>query len=522
MVLAAVMVLVASNCLAGQALRLGNGSEPETLDPQLAESVSALNIVRDLYEGLTTIGSDGEPAPAAAESWLIADGGRKYVFRLRSGLRWSDGHAVVAEDFVAGFRRALDPATGASNSKLLSAIRGAEAVRSGQGPATLLAVRAISPQLLQIELTHPQPYFLHLLSHPVSFPVPCCGAIGAKGSLSTSNGAYRLVHWQPQDRVVLERNIHYREAAQVQIERVEYFPSESATNELNRYRVDELDITYEVPLARAPWLRNSLAREFRVSGYLGTYFYGFNCSRPPFKDNPKLRRALTLAVDRRVIVDKVMNGLALPAYSLLPPGLSGYTPQRPEWADWSRERRLAEARRLYAEAGYSAQRPLVVELRYNTHEDHKRIATVVAAMWKQWLGVRTTLLNEEFKVFIQNRNLRKITQLFRAVWIADYDDPTAFTDILHSSHGQNDMAYNNPDYDRLLALAAAEADSERRRQHLAQAEQLLLRDQPLLPIYTYTSKHLVKPWVQGWTDNPLDIHYSKDLRIVGRPAEAAR
>jgi oligopeptide transport system substrate-binding protein len=508
-------------------LRIGNGNEPETLDPQRVEGVSASNIARDLYEGLTALSSHGEVVAGAAERVDVSVDGLEYRFHLRSQARWSNGDPLGAEDFVAGLRRSVDPATASAYAQMLAPIEAATEVIAGARPPTQLGVQALDARTVLIRLRAPTPYFLGLLSHPSTFPIhrPSLQRWGrdfARPGRLISNGAYRLESWTPQSSIRLKRNRYYWNDAQTTIDTVVYQPSEDSNAELKRYRADELDVTYEIPLQQAPWLRQHYGRDLHVAGYLGTYFYGFNCSRPPFKDNPKLRRALSLAVDRQVIVDKVMNGLALPAYSLLPPGLSGYVPQRPDWADWSRERRLAEARRLYAEAGYSAQRPLEAELRYNTHEDHRRIATVVAAMWKQWLGVRTRLLNEEFKVFIQNRNLRKITQLFRAVWIADYDDPTAFTDILHSSHGQNDMAYSNPDYDSLLSLAAAEADSERRRQHLAQAEQLLLRDQPLLPIYTYTSKHLVKPWVQGWQDNPLDIHYSKDLRIVGRPAEAAR
>ncbi|TAJ51134.1 MAG: peptide ABC transporter substrate-binding protein [Nevskiaceae bacterium] len=508
-------------------LQLGNGNEPETLDPHRAEGVSASNIVRDLFEGLTSVEAGAAVRPAAAKNWEVSSDGLEYLFRLREGLRWSNGEAVQAEDFVAGLRRSVDPATGSAYAQMLIVIAGAESVIAERQPIEQLAVAALDAQTLHIRLQVPTPHFLGLLSHPSTFPIhrPSLQRWGrdfARPGRLVSNGAYTLESWTPQSSIRLKRNRYYWNDAQTAIDTVVYRPSEDSNTELKRYRASELDVTYEIPLQQAPWLRQNYGRDLHVAGYLGTYFYGFNCSRPPFKDNPKLRRALALAVDRQVIVDKVMNGLALPSYSLLPPGLSGYTPQRPVWADWSREQRLAEARRLYAEAGYSAQRPLEVELRYNTHEDHKRIATVVAAMWKQWLGVRTRLLNEEFKVFIQNRNLRKITQLFRAVWIADYDDPTAFTDILHSNHGQNDMAYNNSEYDSLLAQAAAEVDPSRRRGHLAQAEQLLLRDQPVLPIYTYTSKHLVKPWVQGWQDNPLDIHYSKDLRIVGRPAEAAR
>lgn len=521
------LLLLASSAQSHDIVHIGNGNEPETLDPHRVEGVSASNIARDLYEGLTAVDAEGQVVPAAAKSWWVSDDGREYRFRLRIGARWSSGEPLIAEDFAAGLRRSLDPSTGSAYAQMLAMIARVEVVRVA--PSNLNAQVELTPaqQELVIRLRSPTTHFLRLLSHPSTFPIHRSslqrwGKNFARPGRLVSNGAYTLESWTPQSSIRLKRNRYYWNDARTAIDTVVYQPAEDSNTELKRYRADELDVTYEIPLQQAPWLRQNYGRDLHISSYLGTYFYGFNCSRPPFKDNPKLRRALTLAVDRQVIVDKVMNGLALPAYSLLPPGLSGYTPQRPEWADWSRERRLAEARRLYAEAGYSAQRPLEVELRYNTHEDHRRIATVVAAMWKQWLGVRTKLLNEEFKVFIQNRNLRKITQLFRAVWIADYDDPTAFTDILHSSHGQNDMAYDNPDYDSLLALAAAEADSERRSQHLAQAEQLLLRDQPLLPIYTYTSKHLVKPWVQGWQDNPLDIHYSKDLRIVGRPAEAAQ
>ncbi|MDP3856645.1 MAG: peptide ABC transporter substrate-binding protein [Stagnimonas sp.] len=508
-------------------LRIGNGNEPETLDPQRVEGVSASNIVRDLYEGLSALSPRGEVVPGAAERWEISADGREYLFHLRPQARWSNGDALSAEDFVAGLRRSVDPATASAYAQMLAPIEGATAVIAGELPGSQLAVQALDPQTLRIRLRAPTPYFLGLLAHPSSFPVhrPSLARWGRdfpRPGRLVSNGAYALVDWVPQGQVRLRRNPHYWNDGNTGIDELEFRPSEDANGELKRYRADELDISYEIPLLQAPWLRRHLGGELRIAPYIGTYFYGFNCSQPPFKDNPKLRAALTLAVDRAVIVNKVMNGVALPAYSLVPPGISGYTPQQPEWAGWTRERRLAEARRLYAEAGYSAAHPLEVELRYNTHDDHRRIATVIAAMWKQWLGVRTRLLNEEFKVFIQNRNLRQLTQLFRAVWIGDYDDASAFTDILHSRHGQNDMAYDNPRYDALLAAAAAEADPARRQGLLAEAERLLQADWPVLPIYTYASKHLVKPWVQGWQDNALDIHYSKDLRIVGRPAERSR
>jgi len=500
-------------------LRIGNGNEPETLDPQRVEGVSASNIVRDLYEGLTALSPRGEVIAGAAERWEISADGLEYRFRLRPTARWSNGDPLTAEDFVSGLRRSVDPATASAYAQMLAPITGAPEVIAGAQPPTQLAVQAPDDQTLVIRLRAPTPYFLGLLAHPSSFPVhrPSLQRWGrdfSRPGRLISNGAYALLEWVPQGHLRLQRNPHYWNDARTAIDQVEFRPSEDANSELKRYRADELDISYEIPLLQAPWLRQHLGSELRIAPYIGTYFYGFNCSRPPFKDNPKLRAALTLAVDREVIVGKVMNGVALPAYSFVPPGISGYTPPRPAWADWSRERRLAEARRLYTEAGYSAERPLEVELRYNTHDDHRRIATVVAAMWKQWLGVRTRLLNEEFKVFIQNRNLRQVTQLFRAVWIGDYDDASAFTDILHSSHGQNDMAYHNPAYDVLLQQAASEIDRARRQTLLAEAERLSQQDWPVLPIYTYVSKHLVKPRVRGWQDNALDIHYSKDLSLV--------
>jgi oligopeptide transport system substrate-binding protein len=263
-------------------------------------------------------------------------------------------------------------------------------------------------------------------------------------------------------------------------------------------------------------VRQLFGSELHLAPYLGSFWYGYNLSRPPFKDQPKLRQALSMAIDRDVIADKLLQGAALPAYGVVPPGTGDYTPQLPEWADWPRERRIAEAQRLYAEAGYSAAHPLQVELRYNTQEDHRRTAIVIAAMWKQRLGVQTTLVNEEWKVFLQNRRMKLLTQVFRGGWIADYDDASAFLDNFRSFDNQDDTAYANPAYDALLAQAQQEPDPQHRRDLLQRAERLLLGDYAILPIYTYESKHLVKPTIAGWRDNPLDYHYSKDLRVLDR------
>lgn len=508
--------------VAQQVLHQGNGAEPNSLDPHRAEGVSTSNIVRDLYEGLTAISPKGEVVPAAAASWTISADGLRYTFALRANLRWSDGSPLRADDFVVGLQRSITPATGNTFAQMLGAIEQADAVLKGAQPPSALGVHAPDARTVVITLAAPTPYLLGLLSHPSTFPVhrPSLVRWGrdfARPGRLVSNGAYTLKDWVVQSQVTLQRNPQYWDNAHTVVEQVVYHPTEDINAELKRYAADEFDTTYEIPLVQAKALRARYGAELRIAPYLGSYYYGFNLSKPPFKDNPKLRQALSMALDREVIVDKVMNGVALPAYSYVPPGIWNYTPQAPTWAAWPRAKKLAEARRLYAEAGYSEANPLTVELRYNTHDDHKRIALVMAAMWKQWLGVKTRLINEEFKVFLQNRKQHEVTQLFRSAWISDYDDASSFLDLLTSTHGRNDSVYRNPAYDALLTQAAATADISARRALLEQAERLVLSDLPVLPIYIYVSKHLVKPWVAGWEDNSYDYHYSKDLQVLAHP-----
>lgn len=516
---AAVFLPTCALASAGSPLRIGNGPEPESLDPQRMSSVSALNIVRDLYEGLTRIAADGRTVPAAARGWAIADHGLRYTFELRAGLRWSNGAPLTASDFVDSLRRAVDPATGSPFAQLLSPIANADAITRGDAPVSMLAVWALSPTRLQILLKQPTPYFLSLLAHPVSFPVygPALMQYGrgfARPGRLISNGAYRLDDWRVQAQIDLRRNVHYWDDAHTKIDHVQYLPTDDIASELKRYRANEIDVTSEIPLVQAPELRTQFGAQLHVAPYLGSYYYGFNVQRPPFAGNRNLRLALSLAIDRELIVTKVMNGLAQPAYGWVPPGVAHYRAQSPVWATWTQPQRVAEARRLYAAAGYSADHPLHIELRYNTHDDHKRIATVVAAMWKQWLGVETTLINEENKVFLAQRHMRRVTQVFRASWIGDYDDPASFLDVLTSGNGRNDMGWQDARYDALIANAASEANEVARADLLEQAERRALDDMPFIPIYWYVSKHLVKPRVQGWHDNLLDYHYSKDLGLT--------
>ena len=506
--------------LAGeQVLHRGNGAEVQTLDPHKAEGVPSSNILRDLYEGLTIEAPDGRVIPGAAESWQISDDGRTYTFHLRRNARWSNGDPVTAEDFVYGLRRSVAPATGSKYSQILAPILNAEEVIAGRKPPEALGVEAIDGHTLKITLKAATPYFLGLLNHSSTYPAhrPSVekhgGQFSRPGKL-VSNGAYRLSEWVVQSHVRLDRNPHYWDDGNTTIETVYYYPIEDQSTELKRYRAGELDITEAIPLQQFRWIRKNLASELRVSPYLGTYYFGYNLTRPPFRENLKLRRALSMAINREILTEKITGMGEKPLYSWVPEGIPGYTPARLDYADWPHGKRIAEARRLYAEAGYSKGNPLTVEIRYNTSENHKKVAIAIAAMWKQALGVRVKLVNEEWKVFLENRKQKRLTQVFRAGWIGDYNDPFTFMEILHSRHGLNDSAYRNPDYDKLLEQASMEPDPQERFALMHQAEAMALRDHPVIPLYGYVSKHLVKPWVGGFTPNILDHHYTKNLYIL--------
>ena len=501
-----------------QILHRGNGTEPETLDPHRAEGVTAANVLRDLFEGLVTEAADGELIPGAAASWTVSDDGLVYTFRLQPEGRWSNGDPVTADDFVYGLRRSADPATLSEYSAILYPIANAAEVVAGTLPPDRLGVRAIDAQTLEIRLHSATPYLLGLLTHASTYPVhrksvEQYGARFARPGILVSNGPFQLSEWVVQSHIRLLRNPHYRDNAHTTLNEVWYYPVDNAEAELNRYRAGELDMTQTIPARQIAWLRKHLPDELHISPYLGSYVFGFNTTQPPFRDAPKLRKALALALDRDILTSKISGAGELPAYSWVPP-VSGYTQQIPDWAHWTQAERNKEAQRLYAEAGYSKSHPLHMQLLYNTESNHRRLAVAMAAMWREVLGVETELLNQEWQVFLQTRRSRIDTQVFRYGWIGDYNDPYTFAEILESKHGLNDMGYNNPRYDVLLAAAARDGNPVTRMEALAEAERLMLDDMPVIPLYFYVSKQMVKPWVDGFKANIMDHHQSRDLRIL--------
>ncbi len=502
-------------------LQRGTPSDPETLDHHKSRSVQAAEVLRDLGEGLAGYSATGELIPAAAESWEVSDDGLVYTFHLREGLRWSNGDALTADHFVAGMRRLVNPATAAFYAQMIVDIENADGIVTGDIPVSMLGVEAPDDRTLVLRLVQPTPYLISLLTHPSTFPIhPASleehGDGFARPGKLVSNGAYMLDAWVPGSIVALKRNEHYWNDAATEIDAVNYHVLVQNVSELNRYRAGELHITSTVPPDSFAQVREEYGDQLRVAPYLGVYYYGYNLTKPPFADNLALREALSMAVDREQLTEKILGRGEQPSYSWVPPGVHNYEPTQVSFAALAKDERENLARRRYEEAGYSADNPLRVEVRYNTNDTNKRIAVAIQAMWREVLGVEATLINEEFQVLLANMRDAEITQVFRSSWMGDYNDAHTFLSILQTGSPANMPRYSSKEYDELMARAARQVDPERRRLYLEEAERVMLSEHPVIPLYVFVSKHLVSPEVRGWGDNVLDYHYSQHLSLKTR------
>jgi len=487
-----------------QTLHRGLGPAPDSLDIHAAQSLSALNVLRDLHEGLVTVAADGTLIPGLARSWTVSEDGRVWQFELNSEARWSDGEPITAADVLAGWQRLLDPATASPNAAWLDMIENAPAVRAGSAPVQQLGVSAPDPERLNVRLARATPWFAELLTHPATFPWP-----GQKSD--RYSGAFTLAEQVPGAHFRLARNPDYRKADQVELAEVVWHVIEEAVVEMNRYRAGELHITETIPPGRLDWLREQFGDELRIAPYLGSFFLAFNVAREPFADQPGLRRALSLVIDRELLAERVLGAGEIPAWHLIPPGMPGW-PENDEPPGSNREARLAEARELYTQAGYSQRRPLTIELRFNSSLSHRRMAAAVAAMWREQLGVRTRMTNEEWKVFVANRRHGRLTQVVRGGWIADWRDPANFLQLFVGGSALNYTFWQDDHFDRLMASAEQSA-GEPRLELLRQAEIRLLEQQVIVPLYYYVSRHLIKPDVKGFENNLMDIHLSRWLSL---------
>lgn len=502
-------------------LNRGLGGEPGSLDNHKAKTNQAHDVQRDIGEGLTGYAADGTLEMAAAERVEISDDGLQYTIWLRPDGRWSNGDKVTAQDFVFSFRRLVNPNTAAFYAQLsFGDVVNAVEIIAGSKPVEELGVVATGELQLQINLKYPVPYFLSLLTHPSTFPVHRAsieqhGVAYARPGNLVSNGAYKLNAWEIGSYIEVVRNEEYRNNDQVAIDRVRHYVTPEDSAELNRYRAGELDITFSVPAESFEQMKRERPDELRVSPFLAVYFYGFNLSKLPFKDNPKLRQALSMAVDREILTENIIGRGELPAYSWVPPGIVGYESRQFLYSNLSRDERHAKAKELYQEAGYGEENPLTTTIHYGTADSHRRIAEAVQSMWTNVLGVKTSLNHQEHQVLIENIRMQDATQVFQMAWTGDYIDAHTFLSVMESDNPSNAFfgGFKNDEYDSLMKRAAAQSDPARRGVWLEEAEKLLLSQHPVIPLYFFVNKSMVSPRVRGWGDNVLNYHYSQHLSL---------
>ena len=495
-------------------MRRGLGGEPGTLDPGAAADSFSLEVLGDLYEGLTAEAADGTVVPGVAASWTVDPTGTRYEFYLRHDAQWSNGAPVRAQDFVNAWRRVVDPKQGSPVADNLRIILGTEAIIAGRANVSSLGVSAPRDDVLAVVLTRPAPYFPQLLTHYSTFPVFSESAAKSHDARTwVSNGAYVLSSWTPGGGLQLSKNATYWDRDHVRVTNVAYVPVSDEYAEWLRYRAGELDLTQSVPAAALASIRKENLSELHLAPFLGTMYYAFNLRAAPFKNNVDLREALAMAIDRRAILTAILPFGQKPAFGFVPNGTWNYQPQSWDWTDTPDATRIAEAQRLYAKAGYSRQAPLHLKLLFNSSPSIKQIAIATAAMWKETLGIETELIDEEYRVFLDSRKNLSRWDVVRLAWVADYNDAGSFLDTLRSGSANDDSGYDNPQFNALIDKAERTADIQTRREILESAERTMLADYPVIPIYFYSSKRLFKPYIQGELPNPLNRLYSKHLKI---------
>lgn len=490
-----------------------------TLDPQLVEDVDTSAVVRSLFEGLYNAGPDGEPVPGVAESYDVNEDNTVYTFHLRDA-KWSNGDPVTAEDFVYAWQRAVDPETASDYAYFvgLVGVKNADDIVAGKMDKAELGVKAIDDKTLEVDLSFSSPWFVRTLSHATLFPAPKA-VIEAKGIDWTKpenivgNGAYILAENTPGERVVLKRNPEYWDNDHTVIEEVQFLTINDENQGLTRWRAGEVDQT-DVPAGQYPALKAELPdNTFSVPQFC-TYYFGVNMtdSQPveALKD-VKVREALSLAIDRDVIVNGILQGGQQPAYSFTHPLTAGFNMPDIPMADMTQADRDAKAEELMTEAGYGKDNPLTINYIYNTSEAHKKIATVVGQMWKEKLGVTLTLQDMEFQTLLDTRH-SKDYELARNAWCGDYNEASTFLSLLDSKSEQNDQGYNNPDVDKWLAEAKTSKDPNTEYQKV---EEQIAKDVPIMPIYFYAKVFMQASDVKGWPYDDVEQNwYAKDLYKV--------
>jgi oligopeptide transport system substrate-binding protein len=501
---------------AEQTLTRNNGSEPETLDPSLIESVGAANLTRDLFEGLTAIDAQGKIVPGVAEKWRQVDP-LTWTFQLRPQAKWQNGDPVTAQDFVYAFRRLVDPKTGSKYARTFGDffLNGKE-VSTGQKPPQDLGVRAIDKTTLEIKTAHPVKFLPELVSNPNLSPLHAAsieklGREWTKPGNLMGNGAYALKSWQVNSKIVLEKSAGYWGADQVKITRVTYLPVEDGHVAVKLFESGQNDWVNMIPPGSYDAYLKKYPKETRNTPLLALRFYSIQTQSPFFKD-VRVRQALSMVLDRDILAQKVTADGQLPAYGLIVKGVEGADRVDYQWANWPMAKKVETAKALMAQAGVKPGAKFTFS--YNTSEYHKKMAIFAASEWKTKLGLAVELEAMEFKVLIKKRHDGQF-EMARDGWNADYNDATTFVALVKCDSDQNHSRHCNKDAEQLIQKGLKESDQTKRKAALNEAIRLIMNDYPIIPLLQYSLPRLVKSYVGGYsTDNQMDRFRTQDLYIV--------
>lgn len=481
-------------------------SELKSIDPALNTAVDGHQVIYGVFEGLCRLDERDQGIPGIAESWDISEDNLTYTFHLRDA-KWSDGQPVKASDFVYAWKRAVDPATAAEYGYQMYYLKNGEAINNGEKPVDELGVKAIDDKTLEVTLENITPYFLQLTAFPTYMPVRedvvSADPEGWALNMDTyiGNGPFKVQEWKHDDVLKLVKNENYYDADKVKLDGIDYVFIVEASTAVSAFESGEIDYMEAVPAEKIAVLEEANDENFKILPYLGTYFYIFNMNQEPV-NNLKVRKALSLAINRKDIVEQVTKAGQVPATGFVPKGVSmsdGTTDFQETAGDYNMpidDSKVEEAKQLMAEAGYpDGQGFPTIELLYNTNEGHKAIAEAIQAMWKQNLGINVELRNEEWKVFQTSRNEGNYT-VARHGWIGDYVDPMTFLDMWITASGNNDAKFSNPKYDELISKAKSTLGKER-DDAMLEAQAILMEELPVMPIYYYTNAILMRSTVKN-------------------------
>ncbi len=492
------------------------GAEPPSIDPQLAEDVTGSAIDRDLFEGLLTQNADGTLAPGVATRWEASDDKKTYTFYLRKNAKWSNGDPVTAGDFVYAWRRAVDPKTASpySGYMRLMSIENAAEIIEGKKPVEQLGVKALDDYTFQVRLSDTLPYFPTMVVHTTTMPthratIEKHGDKWTRPGNMVSNGAYVLTEHVLNERLVRERNPQYWNNDNTIIDKVVALVINDENQAFNRYQAGELDMA-AVPTGQYKRLKKKMPDEVYSVPRLCSYYYALNVEKKPL-DDVRVRKALAYAVNRDIITRNILQAGQIPAYTFTPGATANFEVPEVPYAKMTQKERDARARELLAEAGYDKSNPLEVTILYNTSEGHKKIAIAISQMWKRTLGVKTTLENQEWKTFLNTRDVGDF-QVARAAWCGDYNEASTFLELMMSNSEYNDSNYKNPEVDKLMQESKT---LDNPNPNYTRVEEIIAEDFPIIPIYHYTNTFLLKPYLKGWPfDNVENNWYSRNLYVV--------